>query len=93
MMQSKQGVFNFLRAYYHFKSYDYKKIFHKNLKMLLLKLSKMPEYYIMKNHLGMSQTVNKYMPNKLQIKNCYWLTNKDLKFILIVLKLILFKGL
>ena len=39
----------------------------------------MPEYYIMKNHLGMSQTVNKYMPNKLQIKNCYWLTNKDLK--------------
>ena len=57
-----------------------KKIFLINLKMLLLKqLAVMPEYYIMKNHLGMSQTVKKYMPNKLQIKNCFWLTNKDLK--------------
>ena len=53
----------------------------------------MPEYYIMKNHLGMSQTVNKYMPNKLQIKNCFGLQIKILKFILIVLRLILFKGL
>ena len=80
MMQSKQGVSNFLRAYYYFKSYDYKSNFPRKLKNASAKtLAVMPEYYIMKNHLGMSQTVNKYMPNKLQIKNCYWLTNKDLK--------------
>ena len=39
----------------------------------------MPEYYIMKKNLGMAQTVKKYMPDKLQIKNCFWLTNKDLR--------------
>ena len=27
----------------------------------------------------MSQTVKKYMPNKIQIKNCQWITDKDLK--------------
>ena len=30
MTESKQGIFNFLRAYYHFKSHDYKKTFHAN---------------------------------------------------------------
>ena len=80
MIESKQGVFNFLRAYYYYKSYDYKDNLPHKLKNISAKeLAVMPEYYIMRNSLGMSQTVNKYMPNKLQIKNCHWLTNKDLK--------------
>ena len=80
MILCKQGVFNFLRAYYYYKSYDYRSNLPRKLKDVSAKtLAVMPEYYIMKNHLGMSQTVNKYMPNKLQIKNCHWLTNKDLK--------------
>ena len=80
MTSSKQGIFNFLRAYYHFKSFDFKCNFPFKLKNTSSKqLAKMPEYYIMKKNLGMSQTVKKYMPDKLQIKNCFWLTNKDLK--------------
>ncbi len=76
----KQGVFDFLRAYYHFKSYDFKENNPYKLKNASPKeLGAMPEYYIMKKNLGMSQTVQKYMPNKSQIKNCFWLTNKDLK--------------
>ena len=80
MTFSKQGIFNFLRAYYHFKSNDYKSNFPIKLKNASSKqLAIMPEYYIMRRNLGMSQTVKKYMPDKLQIKNCFWLTNKDLK--------------
>ena len=80
MTYSKQGIFNFLRAYYHFKSFDFKGNFPFKLKNISSKhLAIMPEYYIMKKNLGMSQTVKKYMPDKLQIKNCFWLTNKDLK--------------
>jgi len=80
MMNCEQGIFDFLRAYYHFKSYDYE-----NNKPFKLKnsstgqLTKMPEYYIMKNNLGMAQTVKKYMPSKNQIKKCIWMTDIDLK--------------
>ena len=80
MMNCEQGIFDFLRAYYHFKSYDYK-----NNKPYKLKnsstgqLTKMPEYYIMKNNLGMAQTVKKYMPSKSQIKKCFWMSDIDLK--------------
>ena len=80
MTFSKQGIFKLLRGYYHFKSYDYKGNLPFKLKNATSKqLAMMPEYYIMKKSLGMSQTVKKYMPDKLQIKNCFWLTNKDLK--------------
>ena len=80
MMYCKQGVTNFLRAYYHFKSYDYYGNKPQKLKNFSAKeLSKMPEYYIMKRNKGMAQTVNNYMPKQNQIKKCQWLTNSDLK--------------
>ena len=80
MMHCKQGVTNFLRAYYHFKSYDYYGNKPQKLKNFSAKeLSKMPEYYIMKRNKGMAQTVNNYMPKQNQIKKCQWLTNSDLK--------------
>ena len=69
---SKSIYFDFLRAYYHFKSHDFKENNPYKLKNASPKeLGAMPEYYIMKKNLGMSQTVQKYMPNKSQIKNCF----------------------
>ena len=80
MTNSKQGILKFLRAYYHFKSFDYQSNLPYKLKSISpVQLAEMPEYYIMKKNLGMSQTVKKYMPSKLQIDNCFWLNNKDLK--------------
>ena len=80
MTDCKQGVFNFLRAYYHFKSFDYKDNKPHKLKSISpQELIKMPEYYIMRKSLGMAQTVKKYMPNKREIESCQWMTNKDLK--------------
>ena len=80
MLYCKQGVFKFLRAYYHFKSYDHKENKpHKLKNFSNSQLEKMPEYYIMKNHLGMAQTVRKYMPDNDQIKKCLWLSDNDLK--------------
>ena len=37
MIESKQGVFNFLRAYYYYKSYDYKNNFPHKLKNISAK--------------------------------------------------------
>ena len=80
MTYCKQGVFNFLRAYYHFKSYDYEKNKpHELINSSVSQLTQMPEYYIMSNNLGMSQTVKKYMPSQSQIKKCLWLSDNDLK--------------
>ena len=71
MINCKQGVFKFLRAYYHFKSYDYKDNKPHKLKNNSIKeLCKMPEYYIMKKRNGMAQTVKYFMPTQEQIEKC-----------------------
>ena len=93
MSFSKHGVLNFLRGYFHFKSYDFKGNCPFKLKnSSAQQLSLMPEYYIMRKNLGMSQTVQKYMPSKSQIKNCFWLTNKDLRVYAESFKINSFKG-
>ncbi len=79
MINCKQGVFKFLRAYYHFKSYDYKDNKPHKLKNNSIKeLCKMPEYYIMKKKNGMAQTVKYFMPTQEQIEKCIWMSNIDL---------------
>ena len=93
MMYCKQGVTNFLRAYYHFKSYDYSGNKPQKLKNFSAReLSIIPEYYIMRFNRGMAQTVNRYMPNKNQIKKCLWLTNSDLKIYATYFKKNTFQG-
>lgn len=81
IMNCEQGLKNFFRAYFHFKSYDYRLNKPFVLKSFSAKeVSKMPEYYIMKYNLGISQTVKNYMPSEKEIKNCSWLKNKDLEY-------------
>ena len=81
IMQCKQGLSNFFRSYFYFKSYDYKGNKPFKLKSFTAKeISKMPEYYIMKFNLGMAQTVKKYSPTEKQILSCKWLNKIDLKY-------------
>ena len=83
MLNCNQGVYDFLRGYYYFKSHNYK-----NNKPFRLKnsspkeLSKLPEYYIMKRSLGMAQTIKSYMPSnkKLLLQTKAWMTDKDLSY-------------
>ena len=78
-MNCRQGLKNFLRSYFHFKSYDhpYNKPF-KLASFTATEMAKMPEYYIMKYNLGMAQTVLDFTPSHKEIANCKWLTEKDL---------------
>ena len=79
ILNCRQGLKNFLRSYFYFKSYDYphNKPFKLN-SFTASSLAKMPEYYIMNYNLGISQTVLKFAPSQSQIDNCKWLTEEDL---------------
>ena len=79
MINSDQGVHDFLRAYYHFKSADWE--LNKPFKLKswsATELEKLPRYYIMNNDKGMAETVVEYMPSRDKIDNCNWLTENEL---------------
>jgi hypothetical protein len=79
IMHCSQGLKNFFRGYFHFKSADYKDNKPHKLKSFSAKeMKNMPEYYIMNFNLGMAQTIRKYMPTKKEIDNCLWLDTNDL---------------
>jgi pimeloyl-ACP methyl ester carboxylesterase len=80
MWHSPQGVHDFLRAYYHFKSADWKQNQPFPLKSwTAAELAKMPTYYIMDLDRGMAETVAPEMPSAAQIAACKWLTNEELR--------------
>ena len=79
MLNSPQGIHNFLRAYYHFKSADWKQNKPFPLKSWsAAELSKLPEYYIMDLNKGMAETVAEEMPSASEIAVCKWLSDEEL---------------
>jgi pimeloyl-ACP methyl ester carboxylesterase len=79
MRNCAQGVHAFLRAYYHYKSADWKQ----NQPFPLAawtadELAKMPTYYIMDRDRGMAQTVAPEMPSASEIAACKWLPDDEL---------------
>lgn len=79
MRHSPQGVHDFLRAYYHFKSADWKQNKPFPLKSwTAAELAKMPTYYIMDLDKGMAETVAPKMPSAAEIAACKWLTDEEL---------------
>ena len=81
MINCKQGLKNFLRAYYHVKSADWLKNKPHNLKeWSASELSKLPGYYIMDYDLNMAEQVNIDMPSKDEVKSCLWLTDAELDY-------------
>ena len=80
MHQCPQGVHAFLRAYYHYKSADWKQ----NRPFVLkswsaAELAKLPEYYVMDLAKGMAETVAPQMPSAAAIAACQWLPEDELR--------------
>jgi pimeloyl-ACP methyl ester carboxylesterase len=80
MWHPRQGVHDFLRAYYHMKSADWP-----NNKPFPLannsgaEMAKLPRYYVMDLNTGMAESVAGEMPTAAQIANCKWLTDEELR--------------
>jgi pimeloyl-ACP methyl ester carboxylesterase len=81
MRQARQGVHDFLRAYYHHKSADWPDNAPYPLKSWTAgELAKLPTYYIMDLDKGMAETVAEEMPSPSQIAANTWLPDHELAF-------------
>ena len=79
MRHCPQGVHAFLRAYYHYKSADWKQNKPFPLKAWTAgELAKLPNYYIMELDKGMAETVAPKMPSAAEIAACKWLPDHEL---------------
>ena len=79
MWHCKQGVHDFLRAYFHHKSADWKENRPYRLAARSAQeLAKMPTYYIMDLADDMPAAVAKGMPSAVEIAACRWLPDREL---------------
>ncbi len=79
MWHCKQGVHDFLRAYFHHKSADWKDNRPHRLESWSAgELAKMPTYYIMDLADDMPGAVAREMPSAAEIAACEWLTDSEL---------------
>jgi len=79
MRHCRQGIRDFLRAYFHHKSADWKENRpHRLASWTGAELAKMPTYYIMDLAEDMPTTVAKEMPTAAQIAACHWLPDSEL---------------
>ena len=79
MWHCKQGVHDFLRAYYHHKSADWQANKpHRLAGWTASELAKMPTYYIMDLADDMPSAVAKEMPSPAEIAACTWLPDSEL---------------
>lgn len=76
-----QGLHDFLRAYYHYKSADWKQNQPYPLAAWTAnEIAKLPPYYVMNLNEGMAQTAAAAMPSAGEIATCGWLTEDELRF-------------
>jgi pimeloyl-ACP methyl ester carboxylesterase len=79
MLHAPQGLHAFLRAYYHYKSADWKGNKPSPLKARTAEeMAKIPTYYVMDKDKGMAETVAAEMPSAAEIAACRWLTEAEL---------------
>jgi pimeloyl-ACP methyl ester carboxylesterase len=79
MQFASQGLHDFLRAYFHYKSADWKQ--NKPFPLMARtadELAKLPTYYVMDLDKGMAETVASEMPSPAEVAACKWLTEDDL---------------
>jgi pimeloyl-ACP methyl ester carboxylesterase len=78
MLHAPQGLHNFFRAYYFYKSADYKGNKPHPLKARTAEeMAQIPTYYVMEKDKGMAATVAPFMPSADYIANCKWLTEAE----------------
>jgi pimeloyl-ACP methyl ester carboxylesterase len=81
MHRAPQGVHDFLRAYYHHKSADWKDNKPYPLKSWsATELAKLPTYYVMDLAKNMAETVAEEMPSAQAIAANQWLPDHELAF-------------
>jgi pimeloyl-ACP methyl ester carboxylesterase len=81
MHRAPQGVHDFLRAYYHHKSADWKDNEPYPLKSWSAgELAKLPTYYVMDLASNMAETVAQEMPSTQAIAATQWLLDRELAF-------------
>jgi pimeloyl-ACP methyl ester carboxylesterase len=75
-----QGVHDFLRGYYHFKSADWPGNRPYPLAAWsAAELARLPRYYVMDRDRTMAETAAAEMPSAEQIAACTWLTDEELE--------------
>jgi pimeloyl-ACP methyl ester carboxylesterase len=80
MWHPKQGVHDFLRAYYHMKSADWPE--NKPFPLAdngATEMAKLPRYYVMDLDKGMAESVAGEMPTAAEIAKNTWLTDEELR--------------
>ena len=80
MWHASQGVHDFMRGYYHFKSADWEG--NKPYRLAARtaeEWAKMPNYYIMQLDQGMAETVADVMPSAVHIAGNTWLPDSALR--------------
>jgi pimeloyl-ACP methyl ester carboxylesterase len=78
MLHAPQGLHAFFRAYYFYKSADYKGNHPHPLKARTAEeMAQIPTYYVMEKDKGMAATVAPLMPSAEYIANCKWLTEAE----------------
>jgi pimeloyl-ACP methyl ester carboxylesterase len=79
MLHAPQGLHAFFRAYYHYKSADWKENKPFPLKgRTAEEMAKVPTYYVMDRDKTMADTVAPFMPSPAEIAACKWLTDTEL---------------
>ena len=80
MLHAPQGLHAFFRAYYFYKSADYKGNNPHPLKARTAEeMAQIPTYYVMEKDKGMAATVAPFMPSADQIASCKWLTEAEVE--------------
>src|SRR3977135_851278 len=78
MLHAPQGLHAFFRAYYHYKSADYKGNKPHPLKARTAEeRAQIPTYYVMERDKGMAANVAPFMPSAAEIAACKWLTEAE----------------
>ncbi|MBE0612712.1 MAG: alpha/beta hydrolase [Burkholderiales bacterium] len=79
MRKAPQGIHDFLRAYYHHKSADWKQNRPAPLQSWRAEaMAQLPTYYVMDFDRGMAETVAPEMPSAAEIAACKWLPDSEL---------------
>ena len=78
MLHAPQGLHAFFRAYYHYKSADWKGNKPHPLKArTAAEMAQIPTYYVMERDKGMAETVAPLMPSAAEVAACKWLTEAE----------------
>jgi pimeloyl-ACP methyl ester carboxylesterase len=78
MLHAPQGLHAFFRAYYHYKSADWKGNAPHPLKArTAAEMAQIPTYYVMEKDKGMAENVAPFMPSAAEIAACKWLTDAE----------------